>query len=71
MMNNDVKSLSGAVAHYTGKDDTECFMTNFGPTPKRVVMLDGLFLAINVKKIQESGIRFDESYPSGFSLLMT
>ena len=57
-------SMSGAVAHYTGNDDTECFMTNFGPTPKRVLLLDGLFLAVNVKKIDEVGLRFDEECPS-------
>ena len=62
----DRDSMSGAVAHYTGKDDTECSMTNFGVTPKRVVMLDGVFLAINVKKVREAGVRFDESYPSKF-----
>tara|TARA_R110000765_G_scaffold7963_4_gene26043 strand:- start:57943 stop:58638 length:696 start_codon:yes stop_codon:yes gene_type:complete len=65
-MHNDIKSLSGAVAHYTDKDDTECFMTNFGPSPKRVIMLDGLFLAVNIKKVKEAGVRFDESYPSKF-----
>lgn len=60
-------TMSGAVAHYTGKDDTECFMTNFGPTPKRVVLLDGLFLAVNLKKINDFGLRFDEDYPSKFN----
>ena len=62
----DRKSMSGAVAHYTGKDDTECFMTPFGATPKRVLLLDGVFIAINLKKIKEAGLRFDEDNPSEF-----
>lgn len=66
MMHNDITSLSGAVAHYTDKDDTECYMTNFGTSPKRVIMLDGLFIAVNIRKIKEVGVRFDESYPSKF-----
>lgn len=60
----DRDSMSGAVAHYTGKDDTECFMTNFGVTPKRCILLDGVFLAVNVKKIREAGLRFDEDCPA-------
>lgn len=55
---------SGAVAHYTGKDDVECFMTNFGTTPARVTLLDGVFIAVNVKEIREAGLRFDEECPS-------
>lgn len=57
---------SGAVGHYTGKDDTECFMSNFGPMPKRVTLLDGVFIAINVKKVREAGLWFDENYPTPF-----
>jgi GT2 family glycosyltransferase len=63
IMYNDIKSLSGAVAHYIDNDPRKCFMTNFGPSPKRVIMLDGLFLALNLKKIRDKGVRFDESYP--------
>lgn len=60
----DKGSMSGAVAHYSGKDYTECFMTNFGVTPKRCILLDGLFLAVNVKKIKEVGLTFDEECPA-------
>lgn len=59
-------NCSGAVAHYTGKDYTECFMSNFGVTPSRVVLLDGLFLAVNVKKIKRVNLKFDENNPSKF-----
>ena len=37
------------------------YPTTFGPTPKEVAILDGLFLAVNVKKIKEKNIRFDEN----------
>lgn len=60
--------LSGAVGHYTqdGEKTGECFMTNFGVTPQRCILLDGLFIAVNLKKIKEVGLRFDENNPSGF-----
>jgi len=54
-------NLRGAVAHLTrGKKQ----MTSFGVFPHRVVMLDGVFLAIS-KKVFEN-IRFDESCPAGY-----
>jgi GT2 family glycosyltransferase len=62
----DRNNASGAVAHFTGKDDNERFMTNFGITPARVALLDGVFLAINVDRCLETGVRFDESFPSRF-----
>jgi glycosyltransferase involved in cell wall biosynthesis len=60
----DRKTMSGSVAHYTGKDDVNCFSTSFGPTPERCILLDGLFLAVNLKEIKEAGLRFDEDCPS-------
>lgn len=53
--------LRGAVAHLTrGKKQ----MDSFGLFPHRVVMLDGVFLAIS-RKVFEN-IRFDESCPTGY-----
>jgi GT2 family glycosyltransferase len=52
-------NLHGAVAHGDGKTK---HMTAFGPYPKRVVLLDGVFLAINRKVFKK--IRFDESCPA-------
>lgn len=62
----DRSQYSGAVAHFTGKDDNERFMTPFGPTPARVILLDGVFLAINVEKCLDKNVRFDESNPARF-----
>ena len=52
-------NLFGAVAHGT-EDDKH--MTAFGPYPKRVVLLDGVLLAIKRKVFKK--IRFDEKCPS-------
>jgi GT2 family glycosyltransferase len=51
--------LHGAVAHGTGNYKN---MTSFGPYPHRVVMLDGVFMAMN-RKVMES-VRFDTSNPA-------
>lgn len=61
LMNADNKKVhSGAVAHPYGKDQ-EC-ITVFGPYPQRVVLLDGLFLAVKVRDILDKGIKFDEKF---------
>jgi GT2 family glycosyltransferase len=50
------EALSGAVEHHVSGGST--IMSVYGPTPKRCVALDGLFLAIDVRKI--GPVRFDE-----------
>jgi GT2 family glycosyltransferase len=52
---------SGAVAHPV--NEKQIFMTNFGPTPQRCLVLDGLFLAIKVSSLTPE-IRFDENLPA-------
>lgn len=54
-------NLFGAVAH---GDEKNKAMTSFGPYPKRVLLLDGVFLCI--KKEAFTKVRFDESNPAGF-----
>jgi hypothetical protein len=57
------KSWSGAVAHKgkTGK----VFMTNFGDSPKRCLVLDGLFLSVKINTlINTPKLLFDENIPS-------
>lgn len=53
--------LHGAVAH--GNTEYKS-MTSFGPYPKRVLLLDGVFLAIKRKVFEK--IKFDETNPAGF-----
>jgi GT2 family glycosyltransferase len=52
-------NLHGAVAH---GDEKQKHMTAFGQYPKRVVLLDGVFLAIHRRVFKK--IRFDEDCPS-------
>lgn len=53
-------NLRGAVSHPCSKD--QIMTTNFGPTPSRVVILDGLFLSVDVRKINSVRWRFNENY---------
>jgi GT2 family glycosyltransferase len=53
--------LHGAVAHGDEKNKT---MTSFGPYPKQVLLLDGVFLCI--KREVFTKVRFDETNPAGF-----
>ena len=53
--------LHGAVAHGNEKQKS---MTFFGTYPRRVLLLDGVFLCISKKAFNQ--VRFDESNPAGF-----
>lgn len=53
-------NLRGAVAHPCSKD--QIMVTNFGPAPARVAILDGLFLSVDVRKINSVRWRFNENY---------
>ena len=53
------ESYSGIVAHY--KNKTEYYQTIFGPTPRQVILLDGLFLAVKTKSIALHNVQFDEN----------
>ena len=52
-------SLSGIVSHY--QNNTDYAPTIFGPTPKPVILLDGLFLAVRTKSIAKKKIKFDKN----------
>jgi hypothetical protein len=52
----------GCVAH--GDVDSYTY-TSFGPIPSRCLVIDGVFMGINIKELPEK-VRFDESYPSKF-----
>jgi GT2 family glycosyltransferase len=53
--------LHGAVAH---GDETRKSMTYFGPYPQRVLLLDGVFLAMSSRVFKK--VRFDETCPAKF-----
>jgi len=49
------------IAGHTASPDS-LFLTTFGPTPSRVTVLDGVFLALDAKKVYNSGARFDQQF---------
>lgn len=53
------ESLSGIVSHY--QNITDYAPTIFGQTPKSVILLDGLFLAVRTKSIAKKKIKFDKN----------
>jgi len=53
-------NLRGAVFHYA--NDKQFFATNFGLTPSRVAILDGLFLSVSTDSVNKSGWKFNEDY---------
>jgi len=64
------ESYSGSVSHpyaiqennQLKVDPTRQITTYFGPWPQRCLVLDGLFLAVNVERALETGWRFDERH---------
>lgn len=56
----DRETWSGAVAHKYPSG--EISMTSFGPSPRRCLVLDGLFLAINTEKVVKVGLWFDPNF---------
>ena len=61
----DRKDLRGHVAHPTGEflnDKRQIFVTSFGPTPSRVTLIDGLFIAVNVNSAKQANWKFNENY---------
>lgn len=58
--------LRGAVNHYINgfvDENSPKYMSSFGPIPSRTIMIDGVFMAINLETCRE---RFDETNPSKF-----
>lgn len=58
----DRKNLRGCVAHGNKNEYT---YTSFGILPSKVVMIDGVFICINIKKLPEN-VTFDEKCPAAF-----
>jgi len=54
-------NLRGAAGHFSA-DMKTVGITSFGPMPARVALLDGLFLAVNTKRVLETGWKFNENY---------
>lgn len=54
----------GAVVHPVDNlpDSARVRVTDFGPSPERCLILDGLFLAVNLKRVIETGWKFNEAF---------
>lgn len=71
--NSPREGWSGAVEHpaVNGDPDSGWNTVGYGPSPRRVAVIDGLFIAVNLKKL--GNVRFREKflfhfYDIGFSL---
>ena len=51
---------SGYVEHPYDKDQQ--YMSYFGPTPKRVAVIDGLFIAVKLNTLIDNNIKFQEEF---------
>ena len=58
----DRSNWRGYVAHNHKDDFATLNMTSFGPTPSRVVLVDGLFMSINLKKALDYSWQFDSRF---------
>lgn len=61
----DRNNLFGHVAHpsnesYNGQPTIR--VTSFGPSPHRVTLIDGLFIAVHVPTVEYTGWKFNENY---------
>jgi len=56
---SDRQDFVGEVAH---SKDKIYWTTVFGPTDSRSLIIDGLFIAVSVKKLLEKNTRFDENF---------
>jgi len=59
------ESQLGAVAHFAGSSE-DYWITSFGLLNKPAVLIDGVFIGINLKKWRENKVWFDENNPSNF-----
>lgn len=55
------QDMSGAVSHPMS-NSSELAVTSFGPWPRRCLIVDGLFMAVNLKRALETGWKFNELF---------
>lgn len=58
---SEMKDWSGAVSHPVD-ESTKVAVTSFGRWPERCLVIDGLFMAVNLKRVLEVGWKFNENY---------
>ena len=57
---SDPKNWSGAVSHPVNQSKVS--VSTFGVWPERCLVMDGLFLAVNLQRALETGWKFNENY---------
>lgn len=56
---SDPQDHCGEVAH---SHDKKVWTTRFGPSESRVLVMDGLFIAVNINSLLKTGVSFDEFF---------
>lgn len=59
---SDRQDWSGCVFHPVGKNSNEVMATSFGPIPRRCLVLDGAFLAVNLRAVKEKRFKFNTNF---------
>lgn len=60
---SDRSSQRGFAAHpISPLDSSTTYITVFGPSPDRVAIIDGVFIALDARKIKQSKARFDTNF---------
>ena len=60
---SEQSTWSGAVSHPVRiNNEDKLHVTSFGPWPRRCLVLDGLFIAVNLKRVVDVGWKFNENY---------
>ena len=62
---SDRSKHSGSVTHVIPNTDLVCGSV-YGPTPKRCLVMDGLFLAVNIERAISQEWKFDEDFDFHF-----
>lgn len=60
----DMEYLSGAIAHLEGNGEAP--VSDYGPSPARVRLVDGALIASRASVLRQSGVRFDERFSFDF-----
>jgi hypothetical protein len=58
--NSPREKWSGSVSHPL--NDKQAQVNAYGPSPKRCMVIDGLFMAVNTEKVLKSGVKWDEQF---------
>lgn len=63
LQNDNRQQCSGSVAHF---HNNEYFVSCYGASKKKCLVMDGLFLAVDAKTIYDNNILFDEQFDFHF-----